>query len=1004
MNHPSYKNSIFSMPLGYALHKVIVDDKGCPCDWEFIEANPAFEALTGLKSANIAGRRATEVLPDIKNQSFNWIGACGAVALGGAPLETEHYAPLQGKWYRVNIYCPEENLFATVITDITEQKNACSAYADSEKKLKTYLDEAPVGIAIVNGKGKLQEANAQAVLISGYDREELKSRSLQRFVAPGSRIFALMFFKELIINGEAESQLQLTTGNGGSCWLSVQGRQQSEDRYVLYCQDITSYKEMEDDLVESELLYRTFIDASDDIIYLKDEHLRYKIVNNTLLDQFECEYTEIIGKTDAEALPEAFASQAGESDAAAIKTNTSSVTDMTVDGRVYEAIKFPVSIGKGKTGVGAYIRDITEEKKQEAILKRTMERHRILANTLLMTFQSGHEQLDYALREALSLTGSQFGFIFSFDETDATLSLNHWTSGVLDEGCIHGGQPVYTLEQAGLWGDVVRTRSAKIVNDFTKAKLLKDSTPSGNVRIRKLLSIPVILGDKVVAAVGLANKPTDYDDFDVDELTMLMNGIWIAVEKKIVQNKMENLLEQTQAMFNEHDAVMLLTDPATGRIIDANPAAITFYGYTREELLDLSLGDINIQPNEMPDADLFKPEKKHRFFSAPHRLKNGEKRIVDVYSCPITYNSDKVLFSIIFDVTEREEAFDEIKYLSFHDHLTGLYNRRYFDSVLKLMNDEKYMPLTIVMADVNGLKLVNDSFGHAEGDELLIKAAEIISEGCRRDDISARIGGDEFVIILPKTDSTEAGKIVRRIKKMQSKIRVHQLDLSMSFGYAVKYDVASDIELVVSEAENSMYKNKAHESASTRNKTVNIIMKTLYEKCIGELAHSNRVSKIAAAIATEMNLSPEQINQVGIAGLLHDIGKIGVDDAVLNKTGLFTKSDREEIERHSESGWRILSNSDEYSGLAEYILYHHENIDGKGYPRGMKGEAIPLESKIIAVSDSYDAMTNDRPYRKAMSKSEAIEELRRFSGSQFDPEVVDVFIQKVLSAEAYADI
>jgi putative nucleotidyltransferase with HDIG domain len=165
------------------------------------------------------------------------------------------------------------------------------------------------------------------------------------------------------------------------------------------------------------------------------------------------------------------------------------------------------------------------------------------------------------------------------------------------------------------------------------------------------------------------------------------------------------------------------------------------------------------------------------------------------------------------------------------------------------------------------------------------------------------------------------------------------------------------------------------------------------------LDHSNRVSRNAAAIASAMGLDPETVSQIGVAGLLHDIGKIGVDESILNKTGVFTKADREAIEKHPESGWRILSNSDEYSNLAEYVLYHHESLDGKGYPRGLKGSMIPLVSKIITVCDAYDAMTSKRPYRKAMTVEEAVAELRRCAGTQFDEEVVDVFIEKVLKSE-----
>jgi diguanylate cyclase (GGDEF)-like protein/putative nucleotidyltransferase with HDIG domain len=393
-----------------------------------------------------------------------------------------------------------------------------------------------------------------------------------------------------------------------------------------------------------------------------------------------------------------------------------------------------------------------------------------------------------------------------------------------------------------------------------------------------------------------------------------------------------------------------------------------------------------------------------RFFSSPHQLKNGEIRIVDVYSCPINYHSDIMIFSIIFDVTEREKAFEEIKYLSFHDHLTGLYNRRYFDNIIKQMDDQRYYPLSIVISDVNGLKLINDSFGHAQGDELLVKAAELLQQGCRKNDIYARIGGDEFAILLPNTNAAQAGKIVDRIKQMQSKVKIKQLDLSMSFGYAVKQDEKSDIELVFSEAENKMYRNKISESPSTRSKTIDIILKTLYGKSEEELRHAARVAKLSARVAAEMGLPMEQVMLVSEAGLLHDIGKVGIDKNVLNKRGQFTRAERLEIERHSESGWRILSNSDEYARLADVILYHHESPDGKGYPRGIKGDSIPLASRIIAVAEAFDAMTSHSSYRKAVSWNQAAEELRQKTGTQFDEQVVSVFVDKVLPRLSEEDL
>ena len=597
--------------------------------------------------------------------------------------------------------------------------------------------------------------------------------------------------------------------------------------------------------------------------------------------------------------------------------------------------------------------------------------------------------MEYALQEALKLTGSQCGILFTLDEGTGEMVLRAEVSNSPDR-CVTSE----TLHPAGLvalWSRAAAAADPVIENRYA---------PPGGVagaafeNVHNFMSIPILRGKEVRAVVCLVNKNGDYDEYDVTELSMLMHSVFVAAEKQNMQKNIENLFQQTQAMFNEHDAVMLLFDPVTREIEEANPAAVAFYGYTKDELLSLKYDDL-LAPRDagaivVPEGD------NKRFFSSPHRLKNGEIRFVDVYSCPINYHAERMIFSIIFDVTEREKAYEEIKYLSFHDHLTGLYNRRYFDNIIKQMDEERYYPLSIIVADVNGLKLVNDSFGHAQGDELLVKAAELLQQACRKDDICARIGGDEFAILLPNTSATQAGKVVRRIKRLQSKVKIKQLDLSMSIGHAVKQDAKRDIELVFSEAENKMYRNKMSESPSTRNKTVDIILRTLYGKSEEELLHAARVAKISARIASEFGLPLEQVMLISEAGLLHDIGKIGIDTSILKKSGPFTRAERLEIERHSESGWRILSNSDEYARLADVILYHHESPDGKGYPRGIKGDSIPLASRIIAVAEAFDAMTSRMSYRKPVSFEQAAEELRRKTGTQFDEKVVSVFIEKVL--------
>jgi diguanylate cyclase (GGDEF)-like protein/PAS domain S-box-containing protein len=469
-------------------------------------------------------------------------------------------------------------------------------------------------------------------------------------------------------------------------------------------------------------------------------------------------------------------------------------------------------------------------------------------------------------------------------------------------------------------------------------------------------------------------------------------------ERYINRKNIEKLLNQLQSMFNGHNAVMLLINPRNGMIIDSNPAASKFYGYTQQELLGMGIKEICMlgsDEQKLQCTDAFSVGSKHT--TAQHRLKDGSFRMVDIYSSQINYSGELMTYAIIFDVSDREEAMEEIRYLSFHDHLTSLYNRRFFEAEMNRLDVARNWPITLIMGDVNGLKLINDSFGHQEGDDFLKYTADILRASCRGDDIIARIGGDEFAILLPKTSEEETDRLLFRIKsKIQEAVKSKPL-LSISFGYATKKENSSLLKDKMVEAENMMYNNKMYESTSMRNKSVKLIMNALFEKSARELNHSNRVSTICEQIATAMNLSQDEINRVKLAGLVHDIGKIGVDEKILNKPGKLDADEWLEIKKHPEAGWRILNSTDEFSEVSRLILCHHECWNGSGYPNQLKNVEIPIESRIISVADAYDAMTNVRTYNQRIPKEQAIEELKRSSGTQFDPDIVDIIITKVLN-------
>jgi len=339
---------------------------------------------------------------------------------------------------------------------------------------------------------------------------------------------------------------------------------------------------------------------------------------------------------------------------------------------------------------------------------------------------------------------------------------------------------------------------------------------------------------------------------------------------------------------------------------------------------------------------------------------------------------------------------EKLEWVSNTDPLTGLFNRRFYEDELKRLDTERNLPMTIVMADVNGLKLINDSFGHVMGDELLKKVAEVIKRGCRADDIIARLGGDEFVIILPKTDAFVTEKIIKRIKDLSLKEKVGSIDVSISFGYETKNNEEENNREIFKKAEDHMYKKKLLESPSVRGKTMGAIINTLHEKNKREEAHSHRVSALCKSMGEVLGMPENDSEELMTVGLLHDIGKIAINETILNKTGNFTDDEWKEIKRHPEIGYRILSTINDMSDIANYVLYHHERWDGKGYPKGLRGEEIPFVSRILTIADAYDAMTSERSYRSALPDELVKAELHRNAGFQFDPELTSVFIEKVL--------
>lgn len=379
-----------------------------------------------------------------------------------------------------------------------------------------------------------------------------------------------------------------------------------------------------------------------------------------------------------------------------------------------------------------------------------------------------------------------------------------------------------------------------------------------------------------------------------------------------------------------------------------------------------------------------------------YELANGtesgyfELRIVECY--------DEKVIGIVRDITNEHKRVDEIQYISFHDQLTGLFNRRYYEFVLQeISNNQWDLPISVVYSDVNGLKLVNDSFGHSVGDLLLKKYAQILHQSKKKDEVIARIGGDEFAILIPGKSEDEVCEYVNVLNQACKMEQINGLSLSVAFGYGTITKEDQSIQNVINSAEDMMYKNKMFEADSRHSRMINIIIQTLQEKNPREEQHSHRVAELCEKLAIILKKDEIEVQKIKNAALLHDIGKIGISEEILNKEGALSKEEYQTICKHSEIGHRILRASSYLAEVSEIVLYHHERWDGQGYPYGLEGDNIPVEARMITIADSYDAMISERTYKKARSLEEAREEIARNAGTQFDPYLVQIFLNKVIN-------